>query len=469
MGNKTNRRRFLQLMAAGSTAVSFNALFARDIDRNPPNVLIIQPDQHRGTIMRCAGDEIVQTPHLDRLADDGIRFTHCASSSPLCSPFRGTMQTGLYPHTHGVDKNNVLLDPNFTTIAEIFAGHGYATGYIGKWHLDGGIPHPQPGGYVPPGSRRQGYQEWYGYEKSHEYFKVWKYNKKRKQVRVPGYEWEPTWQTDIFLDFARRHRDEGKPWMYYLAYGPPHPPEECLKKYLDLYNSDSFALPPDVATRFSPDVTNKLRRHYQMYYALVTAIDVEIGRIVEGLENLGVDENTIILYTSDHGDKLGSHCQPNKLRGKAAPFATAFRIPMIVRWPKEIASHQVNHQLVSSVDLAPTILELAGLPVPEVMQGAGMAKSCFGKRVETSEAIYLGLGGAKGKNGWRAVWDGRFVYCPFHFNILYDHKDDPYEMKNLIDSAAFASERKRLGDLMVTLAEKTRDPMLAEVKKACEG
>lgn len=429
------------------------------------NVLVIQPDQHRGTIMRCAGDQQVQTPNLDRLAHEGARFTHCVSSSPLCSPFRGTLQTGLYPHKHGVDSNNILLDPELRTFAECFAERGYATGYIGKWHLDGGIPKVQPGGYIEPGPRRQGWQEWYGYEKSHEYFDVWKYDENRKKVRVEGYNWEPTWHTDIALDFARRNRDNKKPWLYYIAYGPPHNPMECPDRFLDMYDPGAFKLPPDLVGKFSAKDEKTLRKIYQIYYGQVTAIDFEIGRLLKGLKELGVDDNTIILYTSDHGDKLGSHCRPRAFRGKAAPYATAFRIPLIVRWPGKIKPKQVHDCLVSSVDLAPTILDLAGLPVPSVMQGDSMASWCLTGKGKSNEALYLGLGGAKGKGGWRAVWDGRYVYAPGKYNHLYDHKADPHEMNNLIHPQDHADVVQRMQQQLLTLAEKTDDPLLAVLKK----
>lgn len=461
------RRQFLAGVAASTTLLSAGISAGKTTDEKKPNVLIIQPDQHRGTIMGCAGDEQVMTPNLDRLAKEGIRFTHCASSSPVCSPFRATMQTGLYPHKHGIDKNNILLDPEFKTIAEIFAENGYATGYIGKWHLDGGIPDPQPGGYIEPGPRRQGYQEWYGYEKSHEYFNVWKYDENRKQVRVEGYDWEPAWHTDMVLDFAKRNRDRKKPWMYYLAYGPPHMPEQCLQKYLDMYDPDAFKLPPDTADRFTAETEKELRRIYQMYYALVTAIDHEIGRLLKGFEDLGIADSTIILYTSDHGDKLGSHCTPRRLRGKGAPYATAFRIPLIIRWPRKIKKNQISDALVSSVDLTPTILGLAGMKVPDVMQGISMADWCMRDNGKSNEAVYLGLGGADGKDGWRAVWDGRYVFSPIRFNILYDHQTDPYEMNNLFDSAEHDQVRRRLTSLILKMAKETEDPMLPLLEKVC--
>ena len=346
------RRRLINLCMAGTlTAVVSLAGAAM---AKPPNVLVIQPDQHRGTVMGCMGDRQARTPNLDRLAREGMRFRNTASSSPVCCPFRASMQTGLYPHKHGVLSNDKYrLDPKHATFAEMFVQAGYQTGYIGKWHLDSGVPEKEGGkgvmakgvgGFVPP-ERRRGYQEWNGYEKSHEYFEVWKYNERAEKERVTGYDWEPTWHTDMALDFAKRHTAAGEPWLYYIAYGPPHVPEECPQRFLDMFPPDKFELPPDVQANFKGADEKAIRAAFQMYYALVTAIDVEIGRLLDGLKRIGADENTIILYASDHGDYLGSHAKGagsrKDLRGKGQPYANAFRIPLIVRWPAQIRGGQV--------------------------------------------------------------------------------------------------------------------------------
>lgn len=399
-----SRRTFIRTIGGGAAAAGLSDLPPNVAAAEPvlrPNLLILQPDQHRGTGMRCAGDTQAITPNLDRLAAEGVRFTNCASSGPVCSPFRGTFQTGLYPHKHRVVGNNIRMDPSLTTFAEVFVEPGYATGYIGKWHLDGGWPRAEGGegvtakavgGFVPP-QRRQGWQEWHGYEKSHEFFEVWKYDEQGRKARVEGHDWEPAWHTDMALDFIRRQRDGRKPWLYYVAYGPPHLPEQCPKRFLDMYDPATFILPPDVEAQLPEERKAELRRQMQMYYAQTTAIDHEVGRVIEGLKRLGVDDNTIILYTSDHGDKLGSHSGgKGRLRGKGAPYATAFRIPLIVRWPKKIPPRQVCEALVSSVDLAPTVLELADLSVPKRMQGHSMVGWCLGEKGYERDAVYLALG-----------------------------------------------------------------------------
>ena len=634
------------------------SVWAAGEGERPPNVLILQPDQHRGTVMNCAGDRQAITPNLDRLAAQGIRFTNCVSASPVCSPFRGSFQTGLYCFRHGVVKNNIRMDPDLTTFAELYERAGYATGYIGKWHLDGGWPPvdggenvtPKAVGGFVPAERRQAWQEWHGYEKAHEFFEVWRYNDEAKKVRVEGYDWEPRWHADVALEFIRHHRDAGRAWLYYVAFGPPHLPEQCPQELLDMYHPDRFVLPPDVEAQLPEERKPELRRRMQMYYAQVTAIDREVGRLMDGLGELGVEENTIVLYTSDHGDYLGSHAgATRRLRGKGSPHATAFRIPLIVRWPKKIGAGRLCDELVSSVDLAPTVLDLAGLRVPLEMQGHSKAGWLVGAVGHHSEAVYLGLGDNKptppeairsrtadtrssrmnlvierplpagpglgrnptlrqpsgnwdcgydervvidltpgkhtilvehigrgrleveytlrsyiegraefriptsdkyvfdrspenefiiGTDGkvsnaeslrphlyasaprsnppafivdcskaaqfevhvtksvgdrsnklrvyvdekdrpaatgnaapqrqsggwWRAVWDGRYVYRPGSNGWLYDHRTDPYEMKNLIDSREHADLRRRLGDMILEFAERFEDPVLPELR-----
>lgn len=435
------------------------------------NVLIIQPDQHRADVMGCAGNSMAITPNLDKLAAGGVHFTRAASASPVCCPFRATMQTGLYLHEHGVVENGIQLDYDFKTISEILADDGYATGYIGKWHLEGFLPKESVGGYVDEGPARQGWQEWHGYEKSHEFRNVWQFNDKKEKVPVEGYDWEPTWHTDMALDFIRRKTEEGKPWCYYLAYGPPHKPEQCLPEFLDMYDPDSFVLPPDAEANLSDADKKKLRRILQMYYAQVTAVDYEIGRLKKGLQKLGVDKTTIIIYTSDHGDVLGSnnaaivdkYIQTNRnvkntLRTKGKPFSTAFRIPLIIDSPEKKTSGIKTDALVSSVDIVPTILDLAGLDIPDYMQGISLADWIRKGDGPRQDYVYMGL--HNDQSAWRAVWDGRFVFSELDYKLLYDLERDPYEINNLYSDPAYTEVQEKYMQVLRDAAQKTGDPIL---------
>ena len=445
---------------------------------NRPNVLIIQPDQHRADVMGCAGNAIVETPNLDKLAAEGVRFTNAASASPVCCPFRATMQTGLYIHEHGVYENGIQLNYDFKSIAEIFVKNGYETGYIGKWHLDGFFPDDENGvgGFIEPGAPRQGWQEWYGYEKSHEFLDVWKYNENKEKIQVEGYDWEPTWHTDMALDFIKRKTEKDQPWCYYIAYGPPHKPEQCLPEFLEMYDSDTFELPPG-SENMNAKTIKELREVLQMYYAQVTAVDFEIGRLQKGLKELNINDNTIIIYVSDHGDVLGSNNQEivkkyietnrnlsNTIRTKGKPFSTAFRIPFIVSAPNIKVQGLESDALVSSVDLVPTILELAGIEVPEYMQGLSMADWITKGEGPEQPYIYLGLHSTK--NAWRAVWDGKYMLSLLDYQLFYDYKNDPFETDNLFANPEASEKKKEYETKLIELAEKTGDPILPRLKEA---
>lgn len=441
-----------------------------------PNVLIIQPDQHRGSVMGIAGNPDIQTPNLDLLAHKGIRFENAISGQPVCSPFRATLLSGMYIHKHGVVGNNRLLKPDLTTLGNIFEDAGYATGYVGKWHLDGGIPEEKVGGYIEEGERRQGWQEFLGYEKSHEFFEVWKYDENKNKVRVKGYNWEPTWHTDVATDFIKRKTEEGKPWAYYIAYGPPHLPEQCPQEFLDLYDTESLSLPPDVLKNLSASEQLILRKKLQVYYAQISAIDHEVGRLMKNLKDLGVDKNTIVIYTSDHGDVLGSHYHDimeqykalNKekkatLRTKGKPYIGAMEVPLLISWPSAIKPNQVCEALVKTVDITATILDLTNLKMPSTYQGTSMASWCLKGSGPEQKSIYIGLG--KGPKAWRGVYDGRYIYSTLGWPVLYDLKEDPYEMNNLYYSKENESVKDKLQKMTIDLAVKFEDPAVKALKK----
>lgn len=440
-----------------------------------PNILIIQPDQHRADIMGCAGNTMVKTPNLDKLAGKGVRFSRAVSASPVCCPFRATMQTGLYIHEHGVVDNGIHLKEEFKGIAEFMAEAGYATGYIGKWHLGGFRPKEGVGGYIEEGEPRQGWQEWLGYEKAHEYLDVWKFNEKKEKVPVEGYGWEPTWHTDMAVDFMQRKTEEGQPWCYYIAYGPPHLPEQCIPEFLDQYDPEAFELLPDVKAKLSEEDKKELREILHTYYAQVTAVDFEVGRLMKALETMGADDNTIIVYVSDHGDVLGSHnaeivkkyMEDNRnlnhtIRTKGKPYAPAFRIPFILSGAGVKEAGLVTDALVNSVDIVPTILELAGIEVPDYMQGTSM--SDWYRKGKGPEQPYVYLGLQTNEHAWRAVWDGQYLLSELKYQHFYNHENDPYEMHDLYNNPEYQAKKDELESVLVDFATRTGDPILSRLK-----
>jgi arylsulfatase A-like enzyme len=420
-----NRRTFLSTAGAASVGSSLHAIPSVKDDephQQRPNLLILQPDQHSAAVTGYGGHPDVLTPHLDRLAAASCNFTHAIANSPVCSPCRASIQSGLYWHTHGVEANGIRLNTGFPTLAEVLNAANYRTGYIGKWHLDGGEPADDPGGFIPPGPRRQGWQEWWGYERNHEYRDVFQYTSSGKRVPVEGYDWEPTWHTDLAMDFMNRTDGPEQPWCCYVSYGPPHKPNQCPKEFLDRYDPSSFELTPAQRNHFPDDP--RLLEELHVYYAQVTAIDHEVGRILDFLDASGQADNTIILYCSDHGDVLGSH---GRRRGKWKPYSTAFRVPALFHWPNRIPPKRTS-ALIGAPDWPATLLGLAGIQAPVSWQGHSLADHCFGKSQTLHQALPLGM------RGWNGVYDGRYIYSQGRDRVLFDHLRDPYELDNRIDS-----------------------------------
>jgi arylsulfatase A-like enzyme len=197
--------------------------------KDRPNVLLIIPDQLRAQALGCMGNPDVQTPHLDRLAAEGILFRHTFANTPVCCPARAILLTGKYPHKNGMVANDLRLRESETTLAKLLKEQGYQTGFIGKWHLDGGKRDP---GFVPPGPRRQGFDFWAACECRHDHFNPFWFRDTPEPVRSPKFEAEAL--TDVAIEFLRANRS--KPFFLVLSMGPPHDPYGAPPEYMKQYD-----------------------------------------------------------------------------------------------------------------------------------------------------------------------------------------------------------------------------------------
>jgi len=415
-----------------------------------PNILILFADQHGSRYSGFMGDPNVSTPNMDAMTREGAWFPQNTSNHPVCTPMRACCHSGRFGWQTGILSNDIRLSHEAICFPEVFHAAGYATGYSGKWHIDGGIPEDLPGGFIEPGPARQGYEsEFLGHEKGHEYFDVWHYDKNGNKVFVEDYDWEPTWQTDRALDFIRRHNEANQPWMYFVSYGPPHWPDQTPGAFLDRYDPKHFDF--EINPRQARECAGELDALYaglQVYYAQVESIDHEIGRMRRGLEKLGVADNTIVIYISDHGDRLGNtgfmesrkKTTPDNpafwIRGKASPLACDSLTPLLVTGPG-IQPGRRDH-LSSSIDLAPTFLDLAGLEIPDSMMGNSLAGHCRGGHAPAGRPVAMGLAL---HGDWRAIFDGRYLYQPGV--LLYDRHNDPWETENRIGDDPALERRLR--------------------------
>jgi arylsulfatase A-like enzyme len=412
-----------------------------------PNLLFVFADQLRGMDLGCAGNPEVITPNLDRFAAEGTLFRRAFANVPVCTPSRAVLLTGRYPLANRVIGNDLPLPEDMPTLGERFRDSGYRTGYIGKWHLDG-VPRAK---FTPPGARRHGFEYWAAYNCSHDYFRPHKcYRDDPEPVVIEGY--EPEVQTNQALDFIAA-QDE-RPFCLVLSWGPPHDPYPMVpERYKTRYEPQQLTLRPNVqplrpasewlARGLEP------RRTLADYYAAITALDEQFGRLLDGLAAAGLDENTIVVFTSDHGDQLWSHGTMKKQQ----PFEESIHIPLICRWPGRIPAGRRSDALVSIVDYAPTLCGLAGITPPEGVQGTDRSALVLGQDAAGADAVLLmdlivaDESRIQELPEWRGLRTSRYTYAQRQNGedwLLFDNEQDPYQLTNLVDTTVASATRDHL-------------------------
>jgi arylsulfatase A-like enzyme len=431
-----NRRSLLKGMGSAVAAMGLSrGAWAEKGAKRPPNVVFILPDEWRGQALGCMGNADVQTPHLDGLAAEGVLLRNTLANTPVCCPARASILTGMYTSRTGMVANDLRLDEAEISLGDLFGRAGYRTGFIGKWHLDGG---PREPGFVPPGRRRHGFEYWAANECNHNYFYNWYF--RDANVPIVSEKYEPEFWTDLAVEFL--HESKDRPFFLMLAPGAPHDPYIAPQKYLDLYDPGKLTMEPN----WVEGVAGASRREIAGYYAAITAIDDQVGRLLRTLKELDLEENTIVFFSSDHGNMLGS--QGMILKRK--PWEESIRVPGIMRCPGLIPAGRRTDALFAHVDFAPTLLSLCGLPAPGNMQGSDLAEMVAGKREKGPDAAYFQIFGPyRGDGvaaGWRGIRTERHMYARWETGpwVLYDLERDPYELNNLAGDPAAAALRSEL-------------------------
>ncbi|SHJ06062.1 sulfatase family protein [Pseudozobellia thermophila] len=427
-------------------------------ERARPNVLVVLTDQWRAQATGYAGDPNISTPHLDRLAAESVNFKNAVSGMPVCSPFRASLLTGQRPLTHGVFMNDVQLDTNAVTLAKVFNKAGYDTGYIGKWHLDG---HGRLQN-VAPGKRRQGFQFWKGNECTHNYNHSVYYDNDDPERKIwEGY--DTFGQTDAAIEYISERKPSKNPFMIILSYGTPHAPYHTApEEYRRRFDPEKIQLRDNV-----PDsLKARARKDLAGYYAHIAAIDDMIGKIIANLKESGQYENTLILFTSDHGDLLGSHGAYKKQQ----PYEEAARVPMLFRIPEslKIAPGERN-ALMNSEDLMPTLLGLCDIAIPNTVEGINYRPYMEGKE-EIGDATLLTCVQPFGQwnkvqhggREYRALKTRQYTYArdlegPW---LLFDNQKDPYQLNNLVGNEAYADLQEELDRQLTARLKETGDEFL---------
>ncbi|MDX1984574.1 MAG: sulfatase [Bryobacteraceae bacterium] len=399
-----------------------------------PNLLFVLADQWRAQTLPSAGDNQLDAANLKRLAAEGVHFSRAYAGYPLCTPSRASLITGKFPHACAMPRNNLQLPAAEPSIAAELKKAGYATGYIGKWHLDG----EERPGFVPPGARRRGFDYWAAFNRGHSYFRSTYFRDDPAPVVVEGF--EPEYQTGLAIDFIRRNKQN--PWYLFLSWGPPHTPRTPPPDLKNHYDPRAFQLRENVPASYE----EQARGGHAGYYGLCTALDRLMGRLLKTLDEDGQTSDTIVVFTSDHGDMLGSH----GLEFKNLPYEESARIPLLIRHPRALRPGTVNDMLVSNVDLMPTLLSLCGLTPPNQTQGRDLAALLLSGKGPRPESIFA-EGGMGGPREWRMLvrgFDKLVTGGDGEVTHLYNLAADPFEINN---QAAARAERRRKDELTTLL------------------
>lgn len=461
-----------------------------------PNIVFIMSDDHAAHAMSCYGSKVNQTPHLDRIANEGMRFDQCFCTNSICTPSRAVILTGLYSHMEGNEVMTLAdrLDGRKENVAKILQRNGYQTAIVGKWHL-GHSENNHPTGFdywnVLPG---QG--EYHdpvmidmGIEKKYE-----------------GYVTDII--TDLSLDWVKK-RDRNRPFFLMYHHKAPHRPWEPDEKHMHLYEDveipepetfhddyngrakaaaeatmriDRDLLLVDVKEEAPEDYTALERkkwnyqRYMKDYLRCVASVDDNVGRFLDVLDEEGIAENTVVIYTSDQGFFLGDHGWYDK----RFMYEESLRMPFIVRYPGQIKAGTVQLNMALNVDFAPTFLELAGLPIPEEMQGRSLCPllkgetpenwrtsmyyrywehmsrphrvgAHYGMRTDRYKLIHYYGESRRGKGVAAEEWKREAEW------EMFDLHQDPNEMQSVHDDPAYLDKFHELKEELFKLKAEVKD------------
>ena len=436
-----------------------------------PNIVFVFADQLRYDALACNGNRSVRTPHLDRLAGEGVIFDQAFSGCPVCSPYRGQVLTGNYSHVNGVIDNEYRLFDDQRTLAHRLGEHGYATAYVGKWHLGRG-PYPE--------HCRYGFDDLIAYNCNHHYYRASYHHNEDGPRRMVEY--APRVETRLAMEWIAEHRrrQADRPFCLALGWGPPHwtgpGGDHCYSHYPSeyrIYDPKQIDVPDNVPVQFRDFAAREIAD----YYGMVTSLDDCMGQLLAGLEEMGLGEDTIVCFSSDHGDHLSAHgfgkpgdqwMHPTLQASKITPYEESIRIPFILRQPGKVPRGRRTDVLFNSVDVLSTLMSLAGLPVPDDVQGRDLSHAALGAPGDDPDSVYLQILGPGWPKRitltgmWRAVRTPSHLYARWHdrggMRLLYDLQTDPLERNNLIDDPDHAALAKELEARLNRWIDETRDP-----------
>ena len=424
------------------------SVVVRGADR--PNIVFVITDDQRWDTMGCAGHPFLKTPNMDRLAREGAMFTNAFVTTPLCSPSRSSFLTGQYVHTTGVEGNGPAMNEishRLVTFPRLLKDAGYESAYVGKWHM-GNDDSPRPG-----------FDRWVSFKGQGVY--------NDPVLNVDGkHEQKQGYVTDIISDYAVDfiNREHAKPFVLYVGHKAVHGPFRPAERHKDAYADEPIVRAPSVEDdlsgkpvlsrdlpnvkndqRIGPDGPKDVAPRGQLRCLL--SVDEGLGRILDALDQKQLTDDTIVIFTSDNGFFWGEH----RLADKRAAYEESIRIPLLMRYPRLIKPGTKPIEMALNVDIAPTVLQLAGAPGPKDLHGlslVGIFENKLGMWRGGALFEYFQEPNFPRIPSWQAVRTDRWKYIHYtnvaDADELYDLKADPHEMKNLIADAGSADQLKTM-------------------------
>ena len=456
-----------------------------------PNILLICTDQQRFDTLGVNGNTICRTEYIDRLAAEGVNFTHAFTVSSLCSPARASLMTGLYPHRHGVIDNTNARDvsqrelrEDAVTFSHLLRESGYRTGYVGKWHV-GKDNTPLDWGF-DDFIAGAGWHEWFpegvALENESEIRLAYAPEKPMAaRVPLPLAEYPEYCRTDDAIELLGRYARDEAPFFMRLDFFGPHYPHYLPDPYATMY--EGTEIPPWPNAKAIPEVAHAgeqwLRHRWRApddwqacaqliayYYGHVTFIDHQVGRVLDAADHLGLAEDTLVIFVSDHGDMTGAH---GMLQKGAVSYDELYRIPLVMRWPGKIQAGSTSREMVRLLDLMPTFLEAAGTPVPENLDASSLVPLLSGDpQTYWPDHIFAEyLGTQKGDTSLKIVRtrNHKLSVNLTEIDELYDLSSDPGESVNRIDDPACQEIRHTLSNQLMAWMEQSQDPMKTRFRK----
>ena len=431
-----------------------------------PNLVYVFADQLRYDALGCNGNPIARTPYLDAIAGDCLNLDNAVSGHPVCAPYRASLFTGKYTTSTGMVINEIRMNTNHTSFADVLNCAGYETCYIGKWHLYAaqlGHHYSTKNSFVPNGPDRLGFNDLFAhYNFHHEYYapKAYYHLDTPEKIYAEGY--EPAFMTDFAISELERLSSGDKPFALFLSLGTPHDPwtaDNVPKKYLDMLREINYQLPEnysdkndphaDMWARLSKKERKNLTDWIRVYSAMVTELDENIGRLYSSLEKLKLLDNTVFVFTSDHGEMFGAHGR----RAKNIFYDEAIRVPFMIKYGSKLPSGRRDF-CFNTVDIMPSLLSLMGFDYPSEVEGEDLSSCLLGAADNSSGSLLMGTGPtAIYGNGfeWRAIRNKEYTYAVYRKDkseYLFDNINDPHQMKNLINDPCYSEIAEKLREEM---------------------